>query len=235
MSVLTYEREVAQARNGLVLLIGAEMPGSLPPAKDFLDAGVLAKVPAGLPSELLQRRPDILQAEHELYAANANVGAARAAFFPQIRLTASLGSSSDELTKLFGNGNGVWSFSPQVTLPIFTGGRNLANLEAAKTEVKIKVADYEKAVQVAFREVSDALVATNTYLEQAAVQRAAIGVQRRRLELADARFRQGEDAYLNVLSAQQDLYSVRQGHLSAQYNQIASQIALYKALGGGWK
>lgn len=233
VSVLTYEREVAQARNGLVLLIGSELPGSLPPPKDFLDAGVLAKVPAGLPSELLQRRPDILQAEHELYAANANVGAARAAFFPQIRLTASLGSSSDELEKLFGNG--LWSFSPQVTLPIFTGGRNFANLEAAKTEVKIKVADYEKAVQAAFREVSDALVATNTYLEQAAVQRAAINVQRRRLELADARFRQGEDAYLNVLSAQQDLYSVRQGHLSAHYNQIASQIALYKALGGGWK
>ena len=235
VSVLTYEREVAQARNGLVLLMGVELPGSLPPPKDFLDAGVLAKVPAGLTSELLQRRPDILQAEHELYAANANVGAARAAFFPQIRLTASLGSSSDELVKLFGNGNGLWSFSPQVTLPIFTGGRNIANLEAAKIEVKIRVADYEKAVQVAFREVSDALVATNTYLEQAAVQRAAIGVQKRRMELADARFRQGEDAYLNVLSAQQDLYSVRQGHLSAQYNQIASQIALYKALGGGWK
>jgi multidrug efflux system outer membrane protein len=170
-----------------------------------------------------------------LYAANANVGAARAAFFPQVRLTGSLGSESDELANLFGNGTGVWSFSPRLTLPIFTAGRNKSNLEAAKIEVQIKVAAYEKTVQRAFREVSDALVATKTYAEQTAVQEAAIGVQRRRFELADARYRQGEDAYLNVLSAQQDLYSSRQGHLSAQYNKITSQIALYKALGGGWK
>ena len=235
ISVITYEREVAQARNAIVFLIGAELPASLPGPRAFLDGALLAKIPAGLPSDLVQRRADIIQSEHELYAANANVGAARAAFFPQVRLTGSLGSSSDELAKLFGNGTGVWSFSPQVSLPIFTGGRNLANLEAAKLEVQIKVAAYEKAVQRAFREVADALVATNTYLEQTAVQQSAIDVQRRRFELADARYRQGEDAYLNVLSAQQDLYSARQGHLASQYNKIASQIALYKALGGGWK
>jgi multidrug efflux system outer membrane protein len=235
ISVITYEREVAQARNAIVFLIGAELPASLPGPRAFLDGALLAKIPAGLPSDLVQRRADIIQSEHELYAANANVGAARAAFFPQVRLTGSLGSSSDELAKLFGNGTGVWSFSPQVSLPIFTGGRNVSNLEAAKLEVQIKVAAYEKAVQRAFREVADALVATNTYLEQTAVQQSAIDVQRRRFELADARYRQGEDAYLNVLSAQQDLYSARQGHLASQYNKIASQIALYKALGGGWK
>jgi multidrug efflux system outer membrane protein len=179
ISVITYEREVAQARNAIVFLLGAELPDSLPLPRAFLDGGLLAKIPAGLPSDLVQRRPDILQSEHELYAANANVGAARAAFFPQVRLTGSLGSESDELANLFGNGTGVWSFSPRLTLPIFTAGRNKSNLEAAKIEVQIKVAAYEKTVQRAFREVSDALVATKTYAEQTAVQEAAIGVQRR--------------------------------------------------------
>lgn len=235
VNVITYEREVAQARNALVFLIGADFPPQLPAARPFLDGGILEKIPVGLPSGLVLRRADILQSEHDLRAANANVGAARAAFFPQIRLTGSLGASSDELTKLFGSGTGVWSFAPQISVPVFTGGRLRANLDAARVEVRIKVAAYERSVQSAFREVMDALVAMEAYREQGEVQRGAIGIQRRRLELAGARYRQGEDPYLNVLSAQQDLYSVEQGRLATQYNWIASQIGLYKALGGGWK
>ena len=196
---------------------------------------LLAEIPAGLPSELVQRRPDILEAEHTLKAANANIGAARAAFFPTISLTASIGTTSSQLSQLFGSGTGVWSFSPQVTVPIFTGGQNLADLDAAKVSTRIEVANYEKAIQTAFREVADALVANSSYAAQIDAEAALINAQQIRFDLANARYRQGEDSYLNVLSAQQDLYSAQQGLLQAQYNKLASQISLYKALGGGWK
>jgi len=235
INVLTYERQLAQAENYLVLLVGQPLPADLPASRSFGDTNVLVDVPAGLPSELIQRRPDILEAEHTLKAANANIGAARAAFFPTITLTASIGSTSSQLSKLIGSGTGIWSFSPQVTVPIFTGGQNLADLDSAKIGTRIEVANYQKAIQTAFREVADALVANGSYAAQIDAEAAAINAQQIRYDLANARYRQGDDTYLNVLSAQQDLYSAQQGMLQAQYNKLASQISLYKALGGGWK
>jgi multidrug efflux system outer membrane protein len=149
-----------------------------------LDDTLLARVPAGLPSELIQSRPDILQAEHTLRAANANIGAARAAFLPTLRLTTSTGTTSDELSKLFGAGTGVWSFSPQLTLPIFTGGENRANLAAARIAVRIEVANYEKAIQAAFREVADALAAIEARDSQAGAFESLTVAQQSRFNLA---------------------------------------------------
>ncbi|HWY31131.1 MAG TPA: efflux transporter outer membrane subunit [Candidatus Acidoferrum sp.] len=235
INVLTYERQIVQVKNYLTLLIGEPLPSDLPAPRPFNDTNLVAEIPAGLPSELIQRRPDILEAEHTLKAANANIGAARAAFFPTITLTGSIGTTSSEFDKLFRAGTGVWSFSPQVTLPIFTSGQNLANLDAAKVSTRIEVANYQKATQTAFREVADALVASCSYAEEIKEQAALINSQQRRYDLANLRYRQGDDTYLNVLSAQQDLYSAQQGQIEAQYNKLASQISLYKALGGGWK
>jgi multidrug efflux system outer membrane protein len=235
INVLTYERQRAEAENDLELLVGAPPPADLPAARPFNDPRLVAEIPAGLPAELLERRPDILEAEHTLKAANANIGAARAAFFPTISLTASAGATSSELSRLFGSGTGVWSFSPQATLPIFTGGQNRADLEAAKAGARIEIANYQKAIQTAFREVADALVASRTYASQIEEAAALIRTQQRRYELANLRYRQGEDTYLNVLSAQQDLYRAQQDQMAAQDNKLASQISLYQALGGGWQ
>jgi multidrug efflux system outer membrane protein len=170
-----------------------------------------------------------------LKAANANIGAMRAAFFPTISLTASAGSTSSQLSKLFGSGTGVWNFAPQITLPIFTGGLNRADLEAAKVSKRIEIADYEKAIQTAFREVADALVDAGSYARQIDEEAVLVNAQQRRYDLANSRYRQGEDTYLNTLTAQQDLFSAQQGQIQAHFNKLASQISLYKALGGGWK
>jgi multidrug efflux system outer membrane protein len=234
INLLSYERDRAQAENYLVLLIGQPMPTNLPPSRAFNDTNLLADIPAGLPSELLQQRPDILEAEHTLKAANANIGAARAAFFPTITMTASVGSTSAEFEKLFGGGTGVWSFSPQVTVPIFTAGQNLASLDAAKVSKRIDVQNYMKAIETAFREVADALVASRSYTQQIGEESILVTAQQRRFELANLRYRQGEDTYLNVLSSQQDLYNAQQDLLQARFRQLSSQISLYKAVGGGW-
>jgi multidrug efflux system outer membrane protein len=234
INLLAYERDREQAENELALLIGQPMPANLPAARPFDETNLLAEIPAGLPSELLQQRPDILEAEHTLKAANANIGAARAAFFPTLTLTASAGSTSAEFEKLFGGGTGVWSFAPQITLPIFTGGQNLASLDAAHVSQRIEVQNYRKAIETAFREVADALVAHRSYTRQIAEESLLVTAQQRRFELSNLRYRQGEDSYLNVLSSQQDLYSARQDLLQARFRQLASQISLYKALGGGW-
>ena len=235
INILAYERQVEQARNALVLLIGRPLPGNLPEAMSFDGSRLLAGVPAGLPADLLERRPDILQAEHTLLAANANIGAARAAFFPSISLTASAGSNSASLSKLFGTSTAVWSFAPQIMVPLFTAGRNKAELDVAKISTRIEVANYEKAIQTAFREVADALVARRSYAAQIAAQQGLINAQQRRFDLATSRYRQGEDTYLNVLSAQQDLYSAQQNLILARFDSLNSQINLYQALGGGWK
>lgn len=235
INVIAYERQRAQAENALTLLVGRSLPADLPASSSLGASNQLAQITPGLPSELVQRRADILEAEHTLKAANASIGAARAAFFPRITLTTSIGTTSSQLSQLFGAGTGVWSFSPQVTIPIFTGGQNMADLDAAKIGKRIEIANYQKAIQTAFREVSDALVATGSYESQIESGEKLVATQQRRFELANLRYRQGEDSYLNVLSAQQDLYSAQQGLLSAQYNKLAGQIALYQALGGGWK
>jgi multidrug efflux system outer membrane protein len=235
INLLTYERARAQAVNYLVLLIGQGVPANLPAASPFDATNLVAEVSPGLPSELLQRRPDILEAEHTLKAANANIGAARAAFFPTINLTASVGSQSSQLSELFAKGTGVWSFAPQITLPIFTGGQNMAGLDSARISKRIDVVNYQKAIETAFREVSDALVASSSYASQIEAELKLINAQQRRYELANLRYRQGDDTYLNVLSAQQDLYSAQQDLLQAQFRKLSSQISLYTALGGGWK
>jgi multidrug efflux system outer membrane protein len=235
INVLSYNLARAQAENYLTLLVGEPLPADLPAPRPFAETNLVAEVPAGLPSELVERRPDILEAEHTLKAANANIGAARAAFFPLVQFTGSIGTTSTEFQKLFGAGTGVWSFSPQITLPIFTGGQNRADLDAAKIGTRIEVANYQKAIETAFREVADALVATQIYAEQLAAQTQLIAAQQRRYELANLRYRQGDDTYLNVLSAQQDLYSAQQSQLATQLNKLTSEITLYKSLGGGWK
>jgi len=235
LNILSYERQEAQAENSLVLLIGQQLPSNLPAARSFTDKKLLPEIQPGLPSDLLERRPDILETEHTLKAANANIGAARAAFFPIIALTASTGTTSSQLSQLFSSGTGVWSFSPQVTLPIFNGGQNRANLDAAKISQRIEIADYEKAIQTAFREVADALVGVSSYSKQIDQQTELVSTQQRRYELANVRYLHGADTYLNVLTAQQDLFSAQQGLITAQFNRLSSQISLYQALGGGWK
>ena len=235
INLSSYQRQLAQAINYLVLLVGQPLPDDLPAPRAFGDTNLVAEIPAGLPSDLLQRRPDLLEAEHTLKAANANIGAARAAFFPTISLTASTSSSSAQLAELFSAGTGMWSFSPQISVPIFTGGRNRANFDAAKISARIEVANYEKAIQTAFREVADALAGSSGYREQLPQQQALVNAQQRRLELATLRYRNGEDSYLNELSAQQDLFNAQQGLLQLQFNILSSDITLYKTLGGGWK
>lgn len=234
VSLLSARLQAAEARNQLEFLLGQPLPEdpTLPP--DPISISLVAHVPAGLPSDLVQHRPDILQAEHQLKAANASIGAARAAFLPTLRLTTSTGTTSDELSKLFGAGTGVWSFSPQLTVPIFTGGENRANLAAARVAVRIEIANYEKAIQAAFREVADALAAIEAHDAQAAAYESLTVAQQRRFDLAQARYRQGEDIYLNVLSAQQDLFNARQGAINNTASRILSRITLFKSLGGGW-
>jgi multidrug efflux system outer membrane protein len=234
-NVLSYERQLAQAQNALVLLVGQPLPPELPERKSLDGGNLLSDIPAGLPSDLIERRPDILQTENMLKAANANIGAARAAFFPSITLTGSIGVASTQLSDLFGSGAGAWTFSPQITLPIFNAGKTRAQLSYAELSERIEVANYEKAIQTAFKETADALAANSSYLDQIDVEATAIAAQQRRLELATLRYRQGEDSYLNVLSAQRDLYSAEQGLLQARFNKLSSQISLYKALGGGWQ
>jgi multidrug efflux system outer membrane protein len=235
VSALSFARDAEQARNALELLVGTPLPADLAPSDELTSIGVIADVPPGLPSELLQRRPDILEAEHTLRAAEANIGVARAAFFPSIRLTGSLGRGSDQLSSLFSAGTGLWSLVPQLSVPLFRGGQNRAALTAAQLAARVEVATYERTIQRAFREVADALVATSTFralVEERGVQ---IAAQQRRLQLADLRYRRGEDAYLPVLTAQQDLFSAQQGLLDAQFGRLTSQLALYRALGGGWR
>jgi multidrug efflux system outer membrane protein len=228
-----YQRQVAQDENALVLLLGSAMPANLP-APQALDADLLAEVPAGLPSDLLTRRPDILQAEYTLKASNANIGAARAAFFPSISLTAGAGSSSAELGNLFKGGQGSWSFTPTITLPIFYAGQLEANLDYAKLQKDINVANYEKAIQTAFQEVSDGLTARKTYDDQLQAQRDFVQANQDYYRLAERRYRIGVDSNLTFLDAQRSLFSAQQTLITDRLSQLNAEITLYKALGGGW-
>jgi multidrug efflux system outer membrane protein len=196
--------------------------------------GQLAELPEGLPSDLLTHRPDIMAAEHDLRAANANIGAARAAFLPSIQLTASGGTASNRLGDLFSKGSGIWSFTPNITLPIFTAGRNRANLNLAHIEKNIGVARYELAIQTAFREVSDALNARGTYRDQRGSQEALVAADADVYSLAEVRFRSGLDSYLTTLDAQRSLYAAQQQLVVLRQAELANQVTLYKALGGGW-
>src|SRR5258708_3459787 len=229
-----YSQQHALAENALILLVGQPLPSDLPTPQSLEKQSVLADISPGLPSGLLQRRPDILQAEHVLKSANANIGAARAAFFPKITLTGSAGTSSAELSRLFKAGAKTWSFAPQITLPIFAGGYNRANLDVAKISKQIEVAHYEKAIQTAFREVADALTTRAAIEEQISTQVARVSAEQKRYDLSDLRYRHGVDNYLTVLLAQQDLYNAQQTLIQARLSRLSNLITLYKALGGGW-
>ncbi|WP_296179919.1 efflux transporter outer membrane subunit [Pseudomonas sp. UBA1879] len=229
-----YTRQVAQDANALQLLLGAQLPSSISTDAP-LGRDVLADIPAGLPATLLQQRPDIRAAEHDLLAANANIGAARAAFFPSISLTATAGTTSAELDGLFKGGSGSWSFSPQINIPIFNGGRLRANLDYAEIQKDIGVAKYEKSIQTAFREVADGLAALGTYDGQLQAQRDLVRSSQEYYEMAKQRYDEGVDNYLTLLDAQRELFSARQQLLTDRLQQLDSQVQLYKALGGGWK
>ncbi|MGP0173896.1 AdeC/AdeK/OprM family multidrug efflux complex outer membrane factor [Pseudomonas sp. NCHU5208] len=233
VSLAQYQRRVAQDRNALIQLLGTGLPNDLPQGLK-LDKQILESVPAGLPSDLLQRRPDLLQAEYQLKAANANIGAARAAFFPSVSLTANAGTASRELSGLFDAGSGTWLFQPQINLPIFNAGRLRANLDYAELQKDIQVAQYEKAIQTAFQEVADRLAARTTYREQLAAQRTLLQTTETYYELAERRYRTGVDSYLTLLDAQRQLFSIRQQLISDRLAQLTSEVELYKALGGGW-
>ncbi|VWB45796.1 efflux transporter outer membrane subunit [Burkholderia paludis] len=227
-------RSRAQALNALVLLVGEPLPDDLPAGMPLDAQNLLTDVPAGLPSDLLTRRPDVMQAEQTLLAANANIGAARAAFFPKISLTAAFGTSSPTLGGLFKAGTAAWSFAPNIALPIFEGGSNIANLDLAHVQKRIEIANYEKAIQSAFREVSDGLAARGTYDQQIAALERNEHAQQRRFDLSDLRYRNGVDSYLSVLTAQTDLYSAQQSLISARLARWTNLVDLYRALGGGW-
>lgn len=227
--------QLAQDRNALALLAGAAMPADLEPSAPLSNVTRVPELPAGVPSEVLQRRPDVLAAEHQLQAANANIGAARAAFFPRIALTAAVGTASASLDGLFGAGSGTWSFVPQITLPIFDAGANRANLQVAQADRDLALARYERAIQSAFREVADALAQRATLAEQFSAQQALVEATSETHRLAQARFERGVDDYLQVLFAQRTLYAAQQGLIALRLARDANLVTLYKALGGGWK
>ncbi|MGB3122873.1 MAG: efflux transporter outer membrane subunit [Pseudomonas sp.] len=231
-SVARYERQVAQDLNNLGLLVGGPVNDQLP-ARPLAD-DLVARVPAGLPSDLLQRRPDILQAEYQLQAANANIGAARAAFFPSVTLTANAGSTSTELSGLFKGGSGTWTFQPQVNLPIFNAGSLRASLDYAKLQKDISVAQYEKSIQTAFQEVADGLAARQTFTDQLDAQRDFVAANQAYYDLAQHRYRSGVDSNLTFLDAQRSLFSSQQGLIVDRLAQLVAEVNLYTALGGAW-
>jgi len=233
--VARFAGQVAQDGNALDLLVGAPVPPELLPADFDTPVTGLAALPAGLPSEVLLRRPDVLAAEHLLRAANANIGAARAAFFPSIRLTGAIGSASDELSGLFDSGTGVWTFVPQVNVPIFQGGRLRAGLDAARVDRDIALAQYEKAIQAGFREVADALALTATLADQRVAREATVEAALEADRLSRARYEAGRDGYLVVLESQRTLYLAQQALVVTRLAEQANRVTLYKVLGGGWR
>jgi outer membrane protein, multidrug efflux system len=226
--------QVAQDRNALTLLVGETVDPSLLPDSFQPEISGLRMLPAGLPSESLLRRPDVIAAEHQLLAANANIGAARAAFFPSISLTGSAGSASDELGGLFESGSRSWSFIPRINIPIFQGGRLRAALGVAVADRDIALARYEQAIQAGFRDVADALALSVTLADQRRAQEALLAAALRTHELSEARYKAGQDSYLVLLDAQRTLYSARQSLIVTQQAEQANRVQLYTALGGGW-
>ncbi|ART47746.1 efflux transporter outer membrane subunit [Acidovorax carolinensis] len=261
--VAAFTSQVARDRNALALLAGAPVPAALlpdganpaagateasptqaapattttsvaPNPSTATPAATLLAVPADLPSSVLLNRPDVRAAEYTLRGAYASIGAARAAFFPSITLTASAGTASNALSGLFDGGNGTWSFAPQIRLPIFDAGRNRANLQIAETARDTALAQYDKAVQTAFREVADALAERATLAERLQAQQSLQAATLKALQLSEARYRLGADSYLPVLDAQRSLYSAQQTLIGLALAEQANRITLYKVLGGGW-
>lgn len=234
-NVARYETSVGRDENYLSLLIGTSLPADLPDVRKLSKVRRLADVPEGLPSSLLERRPDIQAAEHRLKGYNANIGAARANFFPTISLTGLYGTISPDASNLFTAGAEFWKFLPQVSLPIFDTGRNIARLQTAEADKKIAVADYERTIQNAFREVADTLVQRRNIGEQMAAETALLKATTTAFNLASARYDVGVDSYLNVLDAQRSLYSAQQSYISTVLLRETNALTLYKAIGGGWR
>ncbi|WP_317633200.1 efflux transporter outer membrane subunit [Xanthomonas sp. AM6] len=232
--VASYTTQLATSRNALDLVVGAPVSAEALPQAVALEAGVaLAPLPATLPSRVLLQRPDVLYAEHTLKSANADIGAARAAFFPTISLTASTGRSSDALSSLFDAGNRTWSFVPSISVPIFRAGALKAELDVAKITRDVGVAEYEQAIQTAFGEVADALATRAQLDERMDAQRALVAATQRSYTLADARYRNGVDSYLDALDAQRSLYTAQQNLITLRLTEASNRVTLYKVLGGG--
>ncbi len=225
-----------QDENALALLIGAPVPAEATEggARGLNAIAPMPDLPAGLPSDLLGERPDIRAAEQQLMAANADIGAARAAFFPRVSLTSSIGTASNEFSGLFASGSKAWSFAPQITLPIFDAGRNQAGLDLARAGRGVAVAQYEKSIQTAFREVADALAGRATLGEQLRALRAQSEAEAVRFRLSDLRYRNGIASALDLLDAQRSLYGTQQAAVQVRLLELQNQVLLYKALGGGW-
>lgn len=230
--VANFTTTLAQAKNALDLLVGAPVDAARLP-RSLQSAGAVKDVPAGLSSDVLLARPDVSQAEHQLKAANADIGAARAAFFPTIGLTGSVGQESTSLQHLFDAAARTWTFQPAASIPVFAGGRNVAGLKSAKAQRDAAVAQYEKAIQSAFRDVADALARQGTIDAQLSAQRALATSANQALTLTAARYERGTDPYLNVLIAQRTYYSAQQSLVSTLLTRLTNSVSLYRALGGG--
>ncbi len=233
VDIARYTTLAAQNENALALLVGSQVPADLQPTALSETLSALKDLPPGLPSDVLLSRPDILQAEHLLKGANANIGAARAAFFPRITLVSSVGFGSDQLGDLFASGAFVYSVAPRVSLPIFQGGANRANLKVSEVDRDIAVAQYEKAIQNAFREVADALAQRGTIDDQVQAQQSLADATAQSFRLSEARYEKGVDSYLNVLDSQRSLYAAQQNLISVRLARLANLVTLYKVLGGG--
>lgn len=232
-AIASYVRAAAQSANALNLLVGSEVPAELQPDAVALNATLPASLPEGVPSEVLLNRPDIMSAERGMISANAAIGAARAAFFPSVSLTAAIGSSAPHMSDLFTANTGAWTFTPNVSIPLFTGGLNLANLEAAKASQKIAVATYEKSIQTAFREVADAMATEGTVERELAARREFADAATKAYELSDSRYKLGAAAYTEVLDAQRTKVAAEQAVIAAELSRASSLVTLYKVLGGG--
>jgi len=233
VDIARYTALVAQDENALNLVVGARVPAELLPQSISGTLTAMKDVAPGLQSDVLLRRPDILQAENLLKGANANIGAARAAFFPRITLVSHVGFGSDELGSLFDSGAFVYRFAPQISLPIFDAGSNEANLKVSEVDRDIALAQYEQAIQTAFREVADSLAQRGTIDEQLAAQQSLTDATAQSHKLSRARYEKGVDSYLTVLDSQRALYGAQQGLISVRLTRLANQVTLYKALGGG--
>jgi outer membrane protein, multidrug efflux system len=231
--VALYTQQVAQDENALNLLTGSPVPEELLPT-DLGRVSPPKEIAAGLSSEVLLRRPDVLQAEDLLKAANADIGAARAAFFPRISLTGTIGYASSDLYNLFKSGSGAWSYTPEIVMPIFDA-RTWSGLKLTKVQREIAVAQYEKAIQSAFREVADTLAKRGTVDQQVAAQQSLVNASAETYRLANLRYDKGIDDYLSVLVAQRSLFAAQQFLVNLRLAKLANQVQLYAALGGGWQ
>lgn len=231
-----YSRFVAQDKNALFLLMGVPQDNEFLPKTTLDEIRIKDNLDPGLPSEVLLARPDIRQVEYELLSRNADIGAARAAFFPSITLTGTYGFTSQSLGDLFASGaGGAWAFLPQLTLPIFQGGRNQANLDLAEIRKEEAVVNYEKAIQIAFREVSDELAARETLDEQLKAQRRLVAAAQKVYDISQARYKSGIDSFLSVLDSQRELYTFQQSEIQIERQRLSNLVNLYKVMGGGTK